>query len=117
LLTKKGEWGLTCDCQSHLFNRSFLEGTIYMTNNSIYLTEIVSDYINHGLAPIPIHYKSKQPVNKGWTELRISKEDIGTYLDGHPINIGILTGPAFGGLIDIDIDDADALRFGSWLLA
>jgi hypothetical protein len=36
-----------------------------MISNSIYLPEIVSDYINHGLAPIPIHYKSKQPVNKG----------------------------------------------------
>ena len=48
-----------------------------MISNRIYLPEIVSDYIDHGFAPIPIGYKSKQPINKGWTELRISKNDIG----------------------------------------
>ena len=87
-----------------------------MINNAIYLQQRVSDYINHGLAPIPIHYKSKQPVNKGWTELRISKDDIGTYFNDQPINIGILTGPASNGLVDIDIDDTDALRFAPWFL-
>ena len=82
-----------------------------MISNSIYLREIVSDYIDHGFAPIPIQYESKQPVNKGWTELRISKGDIGTYFNDQPINIGVLTGQASDGLVDIDIDDTDALRF------
>jgi hypothetical protein len=40
-----------------------------MITNRIYLPEIVSDSIEHGFAPIPVHYKSKQPINKRWTEL------------------------------------------------
>ena len=87
-----------------------------MISSSIYLQDIVSAYIDQGFAPIPIRYKSKQPVYKGWTELRISKEDIDTYFNEEPINIGILTGQASGGLVDIDMDDTDALRFAFWYL-
>jgi hypothetical protein len=87
-----------------------------MINHSIYLQEIASEYINHGFAPIPIRYKSKQPISKGCTEIRISKDDIGTYFNEPPVNIGILTGRASNGLVDIDIDDTDALRFAPWFL-
>jgi hypothetical protein len=73
-------------------------------------------YIHHGFAPIPIKYKSKQPVNKGWPDLRISKDDINEYFNGNNINIGILTGQPSHGLVDIDIDDTDALRFAPWFL-
>jgi hypothetical protein len=52
-----------------------------MITNRIYLPEIVSVFIDHGFAPIPICYKSKQPINKGWTELGVSKSDIGTYFN------------------------------------
>ena len=87
-----------------------------MITNDIYLSEIVSDYIDHGFAPISIRYKSKQPVNKGWPELRISKNDIGAYFNGNNINIGVLTGQPSHGLVDIDIDDLDALRFAPFFL-
>jgi hypothetical protein len=87
-----------------------------MINNAIYLQQRVSDYINHGLAPIPIHFKSRQPVNKGWPDLRVSNNDIEEYFDGQPKNIGILTGDASQGLVDIDIDDTNALRFAPWFL-
>ena len=33
-----------------------------MISSSIYLQDIVSAYIDQGFAPIPIRYKSKQPV-------------------------------------------------------
>jgi hypothetical protein len=111
LVNKERRIGTDRDCQSRFFQPIILGGTIYMTSNSIYLTEIVSDYIDHGFAPIPIQYKSKQPISKGWTELRISKEDIGTYFDGHPINIGILTDQPSQGLVDIGIDNTTALKF------
>jgi hypothetical protein len=67
---------------------------MYMISNAIYPPKIVSDYIDRGFVPIPIRYKSKQPINKGWTELRISKEDIGTYFNDQPIDVGIVTGQA-----------------------
>ena len=87
-----------------------------MITNDIYLTKLVSDYIEHGFAPIPIHHKSKQPVNKGWTSLKIETNDIGKYFDGQPTNIGILTGGPSQGLVDIDIDDTAALTFAPWFL-
>ena len=68
-----------------------------MMTNDIYLQKLASDYIDHGFAPIPIQYKSKQPINKGWPDLRISGNDIGTYFNGDSINIGILTGQASKG--------------------
>ena len=72
-----------------------------MITNDIYHQKRISDYIDNGFAPIPIHYKSKQPVNKGWPELRISHNDIGAYFNEQPINIGILTGQPSQGLADI----------------
>ena len=87
-----------------------------MITDNIYHQKLVSDYIDHGFAPIPIGYKSKQPVNKGWPELRISHNDIGAYFNEQPINIGILTGQPSQGLADIDIDDTAALRFAPWFL-
>jgi Bifunctional DNA primase/polymerase, N-terminal len=87
-----------------------------MISNDIYHKKMVSDYILHEFSPIPIQYKSKQPVNKGWPNLRISNDDIGTYFKGDPINIGILTGQASKGLVDVDIDDTNALRFAPWFL-
>ena len=53
-----------------------------MITDNIYHQKLVSDYIDHGFAPIPIQYKSRQPVNKGWPDLRISGNDIGTYFNG-----------------------------------
>src|SRR5207253_2376248 len=87
-----------------------------MVTSNIYLSQLVSNYIDHKFAPIPVHYKSKQPVNKGWAELRISKEDIDTYFNDQPINIGILTGKPSKGLVGMDIDDTTALRFPKWFL-
>jgi len=63
-----------------------------MFTNDIYQPKLVADYINAGFSPIPIKYKSKQPVNKGWTNLKIATNDIGKYFNGYPMNIGILTG-------------------------
>jgi hypothetical protein len=98
----------------HFLTMHFRREQHAMITNSIYLPEIVSDYIDHGFAPIPIHYKSKQPVNRGWPDLRISKNDIGAYF--RPVNIGILTGQPSQGLVDIDIDHPDALKFAKWFL-
>ena len=88
-----------------------------MITNDIYHQKLISDYIEHGFAPIPIHYKSKQPVNKGWPNLKIGTNDIGEYFGGQPTNIGIVTGKPSQGLVDIDIDDAAALTICSVVFA
>jgi hypothetical protein len=78
--------------------------------------ELVLNYIDQGFAPIPVKFKSKEPINKGWTDLAISKNNIADYFRGEPTNIGILTGERSGGLVDVDIDNIDALKFAEWFL-
>jgi putative DNA primase/helicase len=77
---------------------------------------LIAEYINHGFAPIPIQFRRKKPSTPGWNELRITTSNIGEHFNGTPSNIGILTGEASGGLIDIDIDEIDALRFAPLFL-
>jgi putative DNA primase/helicase len=84
-------------------------------NDNIYANTIL-DYINHGFSPIPIHYKTKTPITKQWTKLRITAENFESYFDGELTNIGILTGKPSGNLVDIDIDSLDALKFAPWFL-
>ena len=67
-----------------------------MLPNSIYTKERVSEYLDRGFAPIPIKFRSKQPLNEGWPDLQISHDDIGKYFDGEPTNIGIVTGKRQG---------------------
>ena len=76
---------------------------------------IICSYIDHGFAPIPVRYKAKHPAIEGWTKLKIEESDIETYFE-EPCNIGILTGKASWGLIDVDIDDPDALKFAPYFL-
>src|SRR3954462_3168549 len=76
----------------------------------------VLGYINHGFAPIPIEFRSKNPNITGWPELAISEVNIGDYFKGNPTNIGILMGKPSGGLVDVDIDTNAALKFADRFL-
>ena len=77
---------------------------------SIYSIQLVHDYITAGFSPIPVPFKSKQPTIKGWPDLKITADNVTQYFNGQPTNVGILTGAPSGGLVDVDIDDNDALR-------
>ena len=59
----------------------------------------------------PLEFQTKRPINPNWPELAISEVNIGDYFNGNPANIGILMGKPSGGLVDIDIDNTDALKF------
>ena len=83
-------------------------------SENIYLP-IIQAYIDHGFSPIPIPFKKKSPIIKGWTTLSVTAENLEAYFDGGPSNIGILTGEP-SGVVDVDIDSPDALRFAPWFL-
>jgi hypothetical protein len=85
-------------------------------NNDIYTTKIVRDYINRGFSPIPVPFKTKAPIIKAWTKLKVTADNLETYFDGTATNIGILTGKPSGGLVDVDIDRIDALKFARYFL-
>jgi hypothetical protein len=68
----------------------------------------VFTYLDEGLAPVPIPFGEKAPVLKEWQKLRLKKENARDYFVP-TMNVGILLGEASKGLIDIDLDCADAL--------
>lgn len=83
---------------------------------SNYQSKIALAYIDRGLSPIPVKFQSKVPMVKSWPSFTITKDTCRNYFDSEPTNIGVLTGTASGGLVDVDVDDIDALRFTSHFL-
>jgi len=84
-------------------------------NTNIY-SNVLLNYIDHEFSPIPIPFKAKNPITKEWTKLTVTAENLETYFDGTPTNIGILTGKPSRGLVDVDIDSLDALKFAPYFL-
>src|SRR5204863_4515617 len=65
-----------------------------------------------GWQPIPVPHAEKSPGNaagKGWQRLRLTAADLLGYFGDGPMNIGILLGAVSGGLMDVDLDCAEAL--------
>ena len=78
--------------------------------------ETALDYIGRGWSPIPVGHREKRPKLEGWPTLRLGAEDAGRYFNGAAHNIGILLGPASGGLTDVDLDCSEAVGVGSYFL-
>ena len=67
------------------------------------------EYIRRGFSPIPILHKDKSPPKKkGWQKLRINADTAPRFFNGAAQNIGVLMGPASGGLTDVDLDCDEA---------
>jgi len=80
--------------------------------------ELIYTYIQMGMAPIPIKFKSKQPSIEGWPTLEIAPNNIDKYFI-ESTNVGIVTGKPPGmswGIVDVDIDDKEALKFAPYFL-
>jgi hypothetical protein len=78
--------------------------------------EIVLEYIDRHWAPIPIPFKEKKPRITAWQKQRITRETAGQYFNSAAQNIGVILGPASGGLTDIDLDCSEAIGLVSYLL-
>src|SRR3954453_23468297 len=70
-------------------------------------SEGARSWIERGFHPIPVPHATKKPVLQGWQKLRISLDEIGTYFNGQPQNIGILLGEF--GAADMDLDWPEAV--------
>jgi hypothetical protein len=73
-------------------------------------------YIERGIAVIPVPLRTKRPVLDGWPSMRLTIETLHTYFGDTPTNIGILLGEASRGLIDIDLDCAEAIKLAPMFL-
>jgi hypothetical protein len=72
-------------------------------------------FARRGWSPLPIPDRQKRPAIKGWQNLRISEADLGRYFN-KPQNVGVLLGEPSGGLVDVDLDCAEAIRLAPRLL-
>ena len=65
---------------------------------------------------MPVPFREKGPLLKGWQQLRINNpEQVGHYFPDQT-NIGVILGIASGGLVDVDIDCAEALKIAGKIL-
>jgi RecA-family ATPase len=71
--------------------------------------DIAIGYIQRGWAPVPIPLREKGPRIKEWQKLRITEADAPKYFS-NTCNVGIILGQASGGLIDLDLDCAEAVE-------
>ena len=69
-----------------------------------------------GYSPIPIPYRSKGPVIKGWQNLEIPESELSKYFNGVPSNIGVRLGAPSGWRIDVDLDCPEAISLADQLL-
>ncbi len=80
------------------------------------LLSAVCDYIDRGWSPIPIPHCQKGPLIDAWQDLRINAETAAAYFNGARQNVGVILGPASGGLADFDLDCAEAIRAAPYIL-
>src|SRR5262245_14178721 len=75
-------------------------------------------YIGRAWAPIPIPYCEKQPAKDltDWQNLILTAETAPRYFNTEPQNIGVLLGRASGGLVDVDLDCAEAIALAEAFL-
>jgi hypothetical protein len=78
--------------------------------------EVAANYIDLGFAVTPVRFMGKNPIIPEWQKHPIGKEDVDNRFGREPTNIGVLLGTPSGGLVDIDLDDNDAVQFASVFL-
>ncbi len=71
--------------------------------------------LRHGIYPVPIPRGEKAPRLKRWQTLRITPDTVERYFNGDT-NVGVLLGEPSGGLVDIDLDCAEAITLAPLLL-
>jgi putative DNA primase/helicase len=73
-------------------------------------SEIALEYVRRGWAVIPVPFREKGPRLKGWQNLRINSAEQVAHYFRDATNIGVILAAASGGLVDVDIDCAEAIE-------
>jgi hypothetical protein len=75
--------------------------------------ETARAYQQRGWCPIPL--EGKRPTTQNWQNARYAETELeSVFPDGH--NVGVISGEASGGLVDIDLDCAEARSLASTFL-
>jgi hypothetical protein len=80
--------------------------------------DVARGYHRRGWPPIPVPPRSKNPGFDGWQDLVIDYDDLPEYFsaNGEPQNVSVLVGAPAGGLLDVDLDTAEARALARYLL-
>src|SRR5687767_12812903 len=74
-------------------------------------------YLDEGLAPIPVPFRSKNPSFQGWQKLKVTPETVGEYFPtGRKMNVGIRLGAPSNGVSDVDCDSLDSISIAEAFL-
>jgi hypothetical protein len=65
-------------------------------------------YVSRGFAVVPVPHGKKGPILKGWEDLRLTVEDLPQHFNGRRQNVGLILGESSRGLVDVDLDVAEA---------
>ncbi len=77
--------------------------------------EAAREYVRRGWCVVPIPYKQKGAVIKGWEQLRLTDKELPEYFD-QPANIGIALGEPSHWLVDVDLDCPEAIELADQFL-
>lgn len=73
------------------------------------------EYLDAGWSPIPLYPREKRPVGSNWQKTGIDRARIAEiFHDG--CNVGVLLGEVSNGLVDVDLDSAEALKLADAFL-
>jgi hypothetical protein len=79
--------------------------------------EAARHYLARGFLPVPIPLGKKRAVLERWGEMRPTDEQMpGLFPEGQHFNVGLLLGEPSAGLVDVDLDSAEAVRAAPYLL-
>lgn len=79
------------------------------------ILEAARGYLARGWRIVPIPYKQKRPILKGWRELTINADNLAEYFS-QPANVGLMLGESSGGLVNIDLDCPESLELAERFL-
>jgi hypothetical protein len=77
--------------------------------------ESAHDFRSRGWCPIPVRHLEKRPGFDGWQSFSVTEADLPQHFGGIG-NIGILLGERSGGLVDVDLDSAEAVALAPDIL-
>jgi putative DNA primase/helicase len=88
------------------------EDANFANSTSLYYA---TKYLEAGYCPIPLKPRTKEPVDKEWEKRRLTENELQYHFS--PLNnVGIALGDASSGLVDVDLDNDNALKLAHWFL-
>ena len=80
------------------------------------LLEIARCYIRRGWNPVPLPFKKKKPIIRGWQNRIIDETTAAQFFNSFNQNIGVQLGPTSHGLTDLDLDCPEAIALAPYVL-